>query len=301
MSTTEPPSQILFYDSSTGSILPESKRQRPLAAEHAETSIRPAYRPEQYTGWSRVFLEGFLTLLYVVFSLSVEIWHEHDPAKFPFVLVPLVEATIQLFILYNFYSYGVGYLNPLTVLGALFVDMIRGEKNSESLPLSIATTPHHLDFAVAVLMMVSELCGAAIGGVLVFGIFYGTMSGEYGFSAVDYTSLAPIQWIVIWTFGSFLMMLPKLIAAVKRHTLAGNMALTVAGAYTVAIALMNKGIITWMVSAVLSNVGGSGWLSPEAADGVYVFIGQLCGMAFSVVVIVMLPRRKAEYGRRKLE
>jgi hypothetical protein len=288
---------IIYYDNKQAGLRPTTSRQ-----QQQQPGTPSQYRPEQYTGWSRTFLECFLMTLYIFFSLSVEIWHEHDPVNFPFVLVPIVDAAIQLFILYNFYSYGVGYLNPLTVVGALFVDMIRGEKHADSTDtgaMSTPTTPHHLDFATAVALIAAEIVGTAIGSVLIFGAFYGPFSGEYGFSVVDYTSLNWIQWMLQWAFAGFLAMLPKLMAAVKRKTLAGNMALTVAGAYIIASALLYRGIMLWLASAVLSNVGGFGWASTEAIDGLYVFFAQICSAVFAVTVIVMLPRRMKEYKRQQ--
>lgn len=274
------------------------------------------YHPEYYSRISRIVLEGITTSIYLFSVIAVEIYHQRYPIEFPLFLLPLFKAATQIFILYMFFAYGVGYLNPFTVIGALLVDVFHGPKRSPSLERSTTLAaerglvmPHSIDPEMMGSFILAQVIGTFVAGLFIWLIFMNVPSTQFGFAEFDTLSFSTyVQNIAIIVICSIIVMFPKLAAGVKRATIGKHIAVISAAGYVMAYYLATFAcggyleIYSWLISAILSNVGGYGWLNIAALEfeSLYIIIGNSFGMLIAVGFVFALPKRYLG-RRRKIE
>jgi hypothetical protein len=270
-----------------------------------------AHHPEYYRRWSRVFLECFSTFIYIFMMVALKIYHYRYAVELPLYIIPFVKAASQIFLLLLFFVYGVGYVNPVTVLGAYLTDLIHGPKSGISITRTHGlVTPHAMDYVTMLLFILAELVGGILAGVFIWIFFMNVPSTNYGFTEFDYLSFSSyFQNIGLVAFCSILIMFPKLVAPIKRATFAKHIAPTTAAAFLIAYIIANFAsagyleFLSWFVTAVLSNVGHNGWsltTPPVQLEGFFIMVGSLLGMVITVLLIYLLPHKYTS-RRRKLE
>jgi hypothetical protein len=252
--------------------------------------VARTFRPEQYKRIGRTILEAGLTGLYVLTSIFVAL-------EAPTYMVPFAEAAIQLFILTTFFQYGVGYMNPFTTVAVYIVGLNGGERGRpqpDGSPDPVHA--HRMSFVDTAYFVVGQLLGAGVA-MMIAWVLYDGESGHYGFEPLMDGSLGMFRHIIQFAIVGTLTMLPKLLAARKRHTVGTNVPIIVATAYVIAGYIKWRSILPWLAPAILSNLGGFGWSSGAQWDIATVIIGQLAALALSVVVVITLPRRKKSVRR----
>jgi hypothetical protein len=253
------------------------------------------FRPEQYRLLPRCLLEGALMTLYIVLAVVAEVevrlWA-------PSYTIPFYEAAVQIFILYSFFQYGVGYVNPFTCFAVAAVSFTRPLRSSsradEEAPAREQHTLHRVNTFEAVWLAVAELVGMGVATFLCWALYSGS---EYGFEALDYDEhYTPWHRGVMVALVGSLTIIPKLMSASKRHSIASNVATVVAAAYVIAGFVGHRNVLLWWVQALLSSLGGHGWASDVSRDAWVVTIGGLGAAALAFAVVSFLPRRRARFS-----
>jgi hypothetical protein len=237
------------------------------------------FRPEHYKRLGRAILEFGLTTLYVFVSVTVEL-------EAPSYMVPFAAAAIQLFILLTFFQYGVGYMNPITTLAVYIIGLTggaRGRPQPDGKPDPVHA--HRVSLRDALYFIVAQLAGTTFA-MLVMWIVYDGVGGHYGYEPLDDDPVAIVRNIVKFMIVGAMTMLPKLLAARKRHTVGTNAPMLVAAAYAIAIYAGWRSLLPWIAQALLTLMAGAGW------DALTVIIGHLASAILCILVVANLPRRR---------